>query len=268
MSQDFLEKQFGLKGKQALVCGASDGIGKATALTLARLGARVSVLARNKTKLDSVLNQIQSEGIEPGEALAVDLENLGQVKEAVEKLLITRGPLHILVNNAGGPPPGPISKATPEDFMSTLNRHLFAAQTLTQACAPGMQTSGYGRIVNIISTSVKEPIANLGVSNTVRGAVASWAKTWAMELPPDLTMNNILPGFTATARLSDIKRTAAEKRGCTEEQIEKEWAQITPEGRVAQPQEIANAVAFLCSPAASYIRGVSLAVDGGRSKSI
>lgn len=259
---------FSLKDRHALICGASQGIGRATAFTLGSMGAKISLLARSESALNKLAEELKRENIEVGGVLVVDLENLKRLQEEVERLVITKGAVHILLNNAGGPPPGPILKAKPEDFSAALNRLLFSSHTLVQTLLPGMQAENYGRIINVISTSVREPIANLGVSNTVRGATAAWAKTLSMELPPGVTINNILPGFTKTPRLDSLKKSVAEARATSEDQIEREWIQVIPEGRLADPQETAATIAFLASPASSYVRGQSIAVDGGRMKSI
>ncbi len=175
-------------------------------------------------------------------------------------------PVHILVNNTGGPPPGTVIEARPEEFTTAFAQHLICNQILVQAVVPGMQAAGYGRIINIISTSVKQPIAGLGVSNTIRGAVASWAKTLASELAPfGITVNNVLPGMTRTQRLDSLIASKAEKTGKTIEQITQEMIREIPAGRIGMPHEFAAAVAFLASPAASYITGINLPVDGGRT---
>ncbi len=266
MSDNMSDNLYSLKGRHALVCGASQGIGKAAAFTLGRLGAKVSLLARSESALAQVSDEMIKEGLEVGAVLAVDLEDNEKLRNEIERLTITKGAVHILINNAGGPPPGPLLKAKPEDFLPALNRHLFASQTLVQTLLSGMQAENYGRIINIISTSVREPLANLGVSNVIRGAMASWAKTLALELPPGVTINNVLPGFTKTPRLQSLKKNVAASRATSEDQVERDWINTIPEGRLAEPSETAAAIAFLASPASSYIRGQSLTVDGGRTK--
>jgi len=175
------------------------------------------------------------------------------------------GPFHILVNNTGGPPPGEIADAESEEFLDAFSKHLLCNQIMTKAVLPGMKAEGYGRIINIISTSVKQPIVNLGVSNTTRGAVASWAKTLSREVASfGITVNNILPGTTNTARLHSLFAELASKRGVKSKDIEEEWRSEIPTGRIAEPEEIAFVIAFLASPAASYINGINLPVDGGR----
>lgn len=254
-----------LKGKRALVCGASAGIGRAVAVSLAADGAEVIVLARRAERLSELCAEITEHG---GRAvpLVCDLDHREALVGSLSPLL--NEPIHILINNAGGPKGGPILEASAEAFLEAFNRHILASHTLTQALLPGMIASGYGRIINIISTSVYEPIPNLGVSNTTRGAMAAWAKSVSRELPPGITINNVLPGFTDTERLESLRSGRAERSGTTPSAVLGAWLAQVPEGRLAQPNETAAAVAFLASPAAAYIRGVSLPVDGGRLRSI
>ena len=256
-----------LRARQALVTGASAGIGRATALALAKRGARVTVLARSHEALETLLPELRQAGAEEAWALAADLDDREGLRKTVDEHLRQRGPVHVLVNNAGGPKPGPILEAQEEDFLAAFARHLLAPHLLVRLVLPGMREAGFGRIVNVISTSVREPIPNLGVSNTTRAAVAGWAKTLSRELPPGVTINNVLPGFTRTGRTEALKKGNAEKTGKTPEEIEAEWIKVIPEGRIAEPSEIAEVIAFLASPAASYVRGQSLAADGGRLQS-
>ena len=255
-----------LSDKNALVCGASAGIGAASARALAALGARVTLVARNADKLTAVLQTLdhQEEG---HDFLVADFSDPQQLKSALSELPDDRN-YHILINNTGGPKGGPIYSADTSEFTQAFSQHLVCNQLLSQALVPGMQKEGYGRIINVISTSVKQPIDGLGVSNTIRGAVANWAKTLANERGPSgVTVNNVLPGFTATDRLADIVKSAANKFQQTEEEAAAFMRQLVPVRRFAQPEEIANAVAFLASPAAGYIIGINLPVDGGRTKS-
>ena len=257
-----------LGGRSALVCGASSGIGRATALALATQGARVTVLARRLKALETLLPELEAIGAHGAIALQADLDDRSSLAKVIESHVNSHGPIHVLINNSGGPPAGPLLEASEEDFLLPLGRHLLASHLLVKALLPGMVESGYGRIINIISTSVREPIPNLGVSNTVRGAMASWAKSLSRELPPGVTINNVLPGFTDTERLSVLRSAVANRSGRSNEEVQADWISQVPEGRLALPEEIGAAIAFLASPAGAYVRGVSLPVDGGRLKSI
>ena len=248
--------------KQALVCGSSQGIGLACARQLASIGARVTLCARNEADLDAALETLPGSG---HTRVVADFNEPETLTSAVQAHIDEHGPFQILINNSGGPPGGPLFDAQADEFGVAMQRHLVCNHRLVQTLVPGMKESGYGRIVNIISTSVREPIAGLGVSNTTRGAVASWAKTLSKELGPDaITINNVLPGFTDTSRLSQLMEKRAAAQGTTVEQVEATWIDSIPVGRLACADEIGSAVAFLCSPAAAYITGVSLSVDGGR----
>jgi 3-oxoacyl-[acyl-carrier protein] reductase len=252
-----------LEGRNALVCGASRGIGRACGIEFASLGARVVLVARSWDALAAA-----REKLGPGEheILAADFGDPPKLLEAVKRLVARIGPFHILLNNTGGPPSGAIFDATPEAFLSTFTNHLLCNQVLSQAVVPGMKEAGYGRIINIVSTSVKQPIRGLGVSNTVRGAVASWAKTLSVELAPfGITVNNILPGATRTDRLTEIVRERARASGRSDKEIEAEMIREIPMGRIGNPEEVAAAAGFLAGPRAAYITGISLPVDGGRT---
>ena len=242
-----------LDGKRALVCGGTSGIGKAAAISLSECGAEVVILSRSASGENT---------------LKCDLEDLDSLTISVTKEIEKNGNFEILINNSGGPPSGPLIDATPHDFEKAFRRHVLASQTLVQLILPGMKTANYGRIINIISTSVKEPIPGLGVSNTIRGAMASWSKTMSKELPPSITINNVLPGFTNTERLTELKKTLSEQKGISQEEVENAWLLTVPEGRLADPSELGKVVAFLSSPAASFVRGTSIPVDGGRTGSI
>jgi len=257
-----------LREKNALVCGSTQGIGKATALELASLGATITLLARDETKLKSTLNELSSEQSQKHNFVAADFNFPDQVKSAIDKL-VSETEFHILINNTGGPPAGLAIDSKPEDFLTAINAHLICSQILVQACVPAMKRNRYGRILNIISTSVKIPIKGLGISNTVRGAMASWSKTLSLELAQfGITVNNILPGSTKTGRIESLIQTRSQKSGKSEDEIRQEMIDEIPVGRMAEASEIAAAVAFLASPAAAYINGVNLSVDGGRTGSL
>jgi 3-oxoacyl-[acyl-carrier protein] reductase len=257
-----------LDGKHALVCGASEGIGRATAIALAENGATVTVLARRIDRLDAVRDALPRPAGQHHAALPADVSDADGLRGKLTTL-VAAAPVHILINNTAGPAGGPAHAADPAAYLTVFQQHLIANQILVQALLPGMRAAAWGRIVNIISTSVKEPIANLGVSNTIRGAVASWAKTLASELGPDgITVNNVLPGYTRTQRLDQILAERAAATGKPEAEIAKGMLATVPAGRFAQAEEIAAAVAFLCSPAAGYINGINLPVDGGRTRAL
>lgn len=257
-----------LENKTALVCGSTQGIGWASAVALANLGATCVLLARNEDVLQSLIQQLSASFRQRHGYLVADFDRPQTVKEAVESF-VAKYPVHILVNNSGGPNSGAIVTATNDEFINTFNRHLICNHILAQAVIPSMKQAGYGRIINIISTSVKIPLPNLGVSNTIRGAVASWSKTMANELGQfGITVNNVLPGATATQRLKGIIEVNSTKKSKSIDEVEEEMKKEIPMKRFAQPEEIANAVAFLASPAASYITGINVPVDGGRTGSL
>jgi 3-oxoacyl-[acyl-carrier protein] reductase len=257
-----------LKGKTALVCGSTQGIGKASAIELALLGANVTLLARNEEKLKLCLAELDKTLGQHHQYLVADFEKPDQVREQVIKFTAQHN-VHILINNTGGPPAGLAIDAKEEDFVKAFSSHLLCNHILVQACAEGMKREKYGRIINIISTSVKIPLRNLGVSNTIRGAVANWAKTLSVELAPfGITVNNVLPGATMTGRLEAIINNQANKTGKAFEEAKEEMTKEIPAGRIGEAREVAAAVAFLASPAAAYINGINVPVDGGRTGSL
>jgi 3-oxoacyl-[acyl-carrier protein] reductase len=255
-----------LKSKNALVCGSSKGIGLASAVLLAELGANVILAARSEDKLNAAISKLDTSKGQSHMYIKVDYNNQADLRDKIGSLSSKKN-IHILVNNTGGPPAGPIAKATPDEFLTAYNQHLICNHLLATTLLPGMESEGYGRIINIISTSVKSPLTNLGVSNTTRGAVASWSKTLAGEVASKgITVNNVLPGATNTGRLDEIINNKAKKSNKTKEATIASMQSIIPMGRFAEPSEIAAAVGFLASPAASYITGINIPVDGGRTK--
>ena len=255
--------------KTALICGSTQGIGKESALKIAEMGATICLIARNEDKLKDTLLELPNDCGQKHHYLVADFSKPYELKEIINNYILEGNSISILVNNTGGPKGGPIIYAEIEEFTNTFNQHLVCNHILVQACYPGMINSGYGRIVNVISTSVKQPLPNLGVSNTIRGAVASWSKTMANELGQyGITVNNVLPGATNTIRLQGIAEAKSEKTGESIHDIFEEMAGESPMKRIAEPQEIAAAIAFLVSPEASYINGINLPVDGGRTKSL
>ncbi len=256
-----------LTHKKALVCGSTQGIGRAIAHELAALGAEVTLLARNETALREAQATLPTPAGQLHGYLVADFADPANLETALAGFVASAGPVHILINNTGGPPGGQAIDAQLIEFSNAFAQHLLCNQLLVQALVPQMKAAGYGRIVNIISTSVKEPIPGLGVSNTIRGAVASWGKTLATELAPfGITVNNILPGYTSTGRLTSLIGGRASKAGKSAAEIEVGMLAEIPAGRFGTAEEIAAVAAFWCTPAAAYVNGTSLAVDGGRTR--
>ena len=258
-----------LKNKNAFACGSTQGIGKAAAIELATLGAKVTLLARNETSLKEVLNELPTPEGQEHDYICADFNEPETLREKVKDYVAKHRPVHILVNNSGGPKGGPIIEAEPDEFITAMKRLLLSGHLLVQLLLDGMKAEKYGRIINIVSTSVRQPIDSLGVSNTTRAAVAGWAKTLSNELGPyGITVNNVLPGSTSTQRIYDLIGARAKRSGRSEEEEHEELLKEIPLGCFATPEEIAASIAFLASPAASYITGVSLPVDGGKISGI
>jgi 3-oxoacyl-[acyl-carrier protein] reductase len=253
-----------LTQKTALVCGSTQGLGYASAVELALLGCNVILMARNQQKLEQAVATLDTSKNQQHSYLVADFTDTEAVKNTILNYVSTNT-VHILVNNTGGPAGGTIMDAEAEQFIATFNNHLINNHNLTKAIVPGMKAAGFGRIINIISTSVKIPLAGLGVSNTIRGAVAAWAKTLASELGIfNITVNNVLPGFTQTSRADYVIEKKATDSGTTKAAVLAALENEIPAGRIGKPEEFGAAVAFLCSPAAAYINGINLPVDGGR----
>ena len=259
-----------LLGKCAVVCGSTQGIGKSTAIKLAQMGASIVLVARNKDKLNRVLSELPVvDQSQEHEILTANFSNPDSLKEALNLYMEQEKTVHILVNNTGGPPGGPIKDAGTQEFIDAFNQHLICNHILVQSFYPLMIKANYGRVINVISTSVKQPLNGLGVSNTIRGAVANWSKTLANELGEfNITVNNVLPGATNTSRLSDIVSSKAAKTNQSEKEVYHSMASQVPMNRIAESNEIADAIAFLASSAGSYVNGINLPVDGGRTKSL
>ncbi len=257
--------ELNLKGRNALVCGGSSGIGKAAAIELALLGANITLLARNPSSLSETMELLQRG---PGQEHDFMLADTTRHDDLHQKItgLVTNKRIHILMNNSGGPPAGPILDADPVAFRLAFDQHVLAFHIMTRLIVPGMKDAGFGRIINIISTSVKQPLHGLGVSNTIRAAVANWSKTLATELAPyHITVNNVLPGATETDRLNAIVTGKAGKMSVSPDQIRAEMISEIPMKRFGKPEEVAAAIAFLATPAAAYITGTQITVDGGRT---
>lgn len=256
-----------LNNKNALVCGSTQGIGKATAMLLAAEGVKVTLVARNEEKLKEVLSNLPSD--RNHSYIVADFSNPKDLQKKVSDFITKNHGFHILVNNTGGPRSGSILDASLEEFENAFTQHLKCNHVLAQTTIPFMKQEGFGRIVNVISTSVKEPIPGLGVSNTIRGAVGNWSKTLSIEVGAlGITVNNVLPGFTDTERLTEIIKIKANKEGTSLEEMAEIMKNYTPAKRFAKPEETANAIVFLASEAASYINGINVPVDGGRTKSL
>lgn len=256
-----------LDGKRALVCGGSKGLGWASAQELASLDCTVMLLSRNEEVLKQRVEELQQISSKNHTYLVGDLSQIENVKEDVSKRL--NEPIHILINNAGGPAPGQLMDAKSNEFLQAIQLHLIASHELSQLVIPGMKAADYGRIINITSTTIRQPINGIGVSNTIRGSIASWAKTLSNELAPSgITVNNIMPGSTKTERLDSLIDNIAKGNNKSHEEVIKNMQSQIPFGRFGDPQEFGAVVAFIASPAASYVTGVSIPVDGGKIKSI
>lgn len=253
-----------LKNKEAVVCGSTQGIGFASAMELASMGAKITLVARNEDKLKKCVLELNKVNNLENSYFVADFDVDSDLSSLSEKLKEKH--YHILINNSGGPAGGPVEKAKLDEFHLAFQRHLIGNHVMAQAVLEGMKKEGYGRIINVISTSVKAPLKNLGVSNTIRGAVANWAKTLANEVGVhNITVNNVLPGATATSRLSEILESKSQKTGISLETASNQMTSVIPMGRFAEPEEVANVIAFLASPAASYVNGINVPVDGGRT---
>ena len=251
-----------LNGKIAIVCGSTSGIGRACASLLAKKGASIVLAARNEEKLISTINNLDGEG---HSYICADFNDPDNLRKKAIDHFNKIGLIHILINNSGGPPGGPLIDANIEEFEIAFKRHVISSQILTQLVVPGMKKNKYGRIINITSTSVNRVIPGLGVSNTIRGAVSQWVKTLAIELGSyGITANNILPGYINTNRLKNLLEDSAKKKNITYGQMVNETEKKTALGRIGLPSDIASAVAFIASEEGGYITGANLSVDGGR----
>lgn len=258
-----------LEGKVAVVAGASKGLGFAIAKTLSTEGAKVAICARTLETLEGAAASII--GTTGGEVywrvtdVAKPDEGAQFIHEAAERL----GSVDILVNNAGGPPSTTFLEATDEMWQAGFELNLRSAVSMTRAAVPFMQAKGWGRIINVTSVSVKQPIPGLILSNAIRAGVIGMAKTLSDELAPDgILVNNVCPGYTDTERLQELAQGIAANKGTTMEQVLEQWKEMIPLGRIGEPEELANLVAFLASERASYITGTTIQVDGGRFRGL
>ena len=258
-----------MKGKNVLVCGSTQGIGWASAQQFADKGANVILVARNEEKLKQNLTLLSQSGDQKHQYIAADFSQPLQLQTVIQEWLQKGNSVDVLINNTGGPKGGPIVNAEVQEFLDAFNQHLICNHILATAFLPGMKEKGWGRIINVISTSVKQPLPNLGVSNTIRGAVANWSKTLANEVGAfNITVNNVLPGATNTGRLQSIIENKANAINESVDAIRDEMAEESPMKRIAEPDEVANAIVFLASDNASYINGINIPVDGGRTKNL
>lgn len=258
-----------LKDKTAVVCGSTQGIGKAAAIELSKMGASIVLVSRSEEKLKETLKELHPSSDQKHSYIVADFSNPNDLEKKMSAWVSENKEVHILVNNTGGPKGGPIREAKTSEFILAFNQHLICNHIMVQALYPLMKEEGYGRIINVISTSVKQPLPNLGVSNTIRGAVANWSKTLANELGQfNITVNNVLPGATNTDRLQTLAQIKSDMINESVSSVFAEMASESPMNRIAEPEEIAAAITFLASPAASYINGINIPVDGGRTKSL
>ena len=258
-----------MNNRNALVCGSSKGIGASTAIELSKLGVSITLLARDEDSLANVFDDLSTSDNQNHNVIIADFDNPVELKEKIDEYVKENPPIHILINNSGGPKPGPIIDANIEDFIAAFNRHLICNHILVQALVPKMKEENFGRIINITSTSVKQPIIGLGVSNTIRAAVAAWSKTLSLEVENDgVTINNVLPGFTNTSRLNEIIKSKSENSGLSIDDVIMNLKNKVPLNRFAEPKEVAKLILYLASKDAGYINGVSIPIDGGRLKTI
>lgn len=259
----------GLKGRTALVLGSSRGLGEAITHTLAAEGARVIVSGRDAARVEAVAQAIREAG---GHAatLVLDLADRVSLDAALTSLAAPEAwPIDVLVNNSGGPPPGAVAQTSAEQWSHSFEAMAGALFTLTSALLPGMRARGFGRVINLVSSGVAQPIPNLGLSNALRAAVVGWAKTLAGEVAKDgVTVNCVLPGRIHTSRVDELDAAAAKRTGETPEEVAQASRATIPMGRYGDPQEFADVVTFLASARAGYITGSQIRVDGGFIRSI
>ena len=265
-----MKKTYNFINKNIFVGGSTKGIGWESAKLFSDFGGNVTLVSRNDKILRQRISELTNNGTQNHNYIVLDFSNPNELelklKEFVKKNSIN---YDIIINNTGGPPSGQLEKASTEELLSAFNLHLISFHKILGCLLQGMKSREVGCIINIISSSVKQPLNGLGVSNTIRGAVANWAKTLANELGAyNITVNNVLPGATNTGRLKEIIKNKAQKFNLQESAIEKQMADQVPLKRIAEPIEVANAVVFLASDKARYISGINLPVDGGRTKSL
>ena len=259
-----------LTGKRALICGGSSGLGRAVASALVAEGAHVALLSRSAAKLEAAAAEMNAAG--PGRAVWViadlaDHDALLNAVDAAEEEL--GGPIEILLNNTGGPAPWGVQGLDPDLWRTQFEAMVLSVFRLTDRVLPAMKAAGWGRILNVASTSVVEPIANLGVSTALRSSVAGWAKTLAVEVAGDgVTVNTLLPGRIDTPRIGQIDAANAARSGVAPEEARAASERTIPVGRIGRPEEFGVVAAFLASPRASYVTGSLVRIDGGAVRAI
>ncbi len=259
----------GLKDKIAIVTASSKGLGKACAIGLAREGTKVVICARNLTELEKAKAEIENNLNNDVLAVQADVTNYDDIKKLVNSTVEKFGTVHILVTNAGGPPAGYFENFSDEDWNNAFNLNFMSAVRLIREVLPFMKSQRWGRIINITSVTVKQPIDNLILSNSIRMSVLGLSKTLALQLAKyNILINNVAPGYTLTDRVKFVLEQKAKDTGKTIEEVKSELAKDIPLGRLAEPEELANLVVFLASERASYITGVTIPVDGGWIKGI
>jgi 3-oxoacyl-[acyl-carrier protein] reductase len=254
-----------LKGLNAIVCGASSGIGKAVVIDFLKNRIdKITLVARSEDKLKELCLLAP----EKMDYICIDLIKRDLLLPLLKEKLDQHKVYHIFVNNSSGPKANNILDTSDDELLVHFNLHILTSQLLVRTLLPKMQEANYGRIINIISTSVKQPIPNLGASNSIRAAVANWSKSLSKEVGEFVTVNNVLPGYTNTERLKELAETNAKKFAKTVEMIYEEWKAQSPSKRIADPSEIAYGISFLASEKASFINGINLPIDGGRLMSL
>lgn len=257
-----------LSGRTAMVCGSSGGLGLAIAHGLAGAGCNLVLCARSAAKLDAASEALSATGVAL-QTVPTDLTSVAQIDDLARAALERFGTIDILINNAGGPPGGTFDDLDEAAWRAAVDLTLMSAIEVTRRLLPAMRAQRWGRVINVTSTSVKQPVNGLILSNSIRLAVVGWAKTLANEIGPDqVTVNNVCPGYTTTDRLDELAASVAARQGIDAEKVHENWAALVPLQRLATPQEFANVVVFLASEQASYVHGATIAVDGGRNQSM
>jgi 3-oxoacyl-[acyl-carrier protein] reductase len=258
--------EISLSGKRAFIGGSSQGIGFAMAERMAACGASVTLTSRDEAKLKEAVAQLPKRKGQKHDYCVIDFGDLKKLEKVLVKYQAKtiENPVSILVLNSGGPAPATAFHATPPQYQAYFNASIMANQMLVQAFVPNMRERQFGRIITVLSSVVKQPKLDLGISNTIRAGIANWAKALSIELGGDgITVNNILPGFIQTARLNQLIDTRSQQTGLSKEKVMSSMAASIPAGRIGAPEDLGNVAAFLASDLAAYVNGVNVPVDGG-----